>query len=87
MGDRTKRAMKAKVNVGDVIISIPVEYLDQQTCSNSAFDNVPIGSVDVSALIEANRTSGVSWYKKNVIGEDRQVLHISVPTELIKWEE
>lgn len=79
--------MKAKVNLGDVIISIPVEHLDQQTCSNSAFDNVPIESVDVSALIEANRTVGVSWYKKYVIGEDRQALHISVPTELIKWEE
>lgn len=79
--------MKAKVNVGDVIISIPVEYLDQQTAINSAFDNVPIESVDVSALIEANRTVGVSWYKKSVIGEDRQALHISVPTELIKWEE
>lgn len=79
--------MKAKVNVGDVIISIPVEYLDQQTCSTSMFENVPIDSVDVSALIEANRTIGVNWYKKNVIGEDRQALHISVPTELIKWEE
>lgn len=79
--------MKAKVNVGDVIISIPVEYLDQQTAINSVFDNVPIDSVDVSALIEANRTIGVSWYKKYVIGEDRQALHISVPTELIKWEE
>lgn len=79
--------MKAKVNVGDVIISIPVEYLDQQTAINSVFENVPIDSVDVSALIEANRTLGVSWYKKFVIGEDRQALHISVPTELIEWEE
>jgi len=79
--------MKAKVNVGDVIISLPVEYLDQQTCSTSVFENVPIESVEVSALIEANRTIGVAWYKKNVIGEDRQALHISVPTELIKWED
>lgn len=79
--------MKAKVKVGDVLISVPVEYLDQQTCSSSVFENVPIESVDVSALIEANRTCGVSWYKKYVIGEDRQALHISVPTELIKWED
>ena len=79
--------MKAKAIVGDVIISLPVEYLDQQTCCNSVFENVPIESVDVSALIEANRTIGVSWYKKYVIGEDRQALHVSVPTELIKWEE
>lgn len=79
--------MKANVNFGDVIVVIPVEYLDQQTGISSVFENVPIDSVDVSALIEANRTIGVCWYKKNVIGEDRQVLHISVPTELIKWEE
>ena len=79
--------MKAKVNVGDVIVALSVEYLDQQTAVSSVFDNVPIDSVDVSALIEANRTIGVSWYKKYVIGEDRQALHISVPTELIKWEE
>lgn len=78
--------MKAKFNLGDVIVALPVEYLDQQTAISSMFDNVPIDSVDVSALIEANRTCGVSWYKKYVIGEDRQALHISVPTELIKWE-
>lgn len=75
----------AKVNAGDVLISLPVEYLDQQTAISSVFENVPIDSVDVSALIEANRTIGVSWYKKYVM--DRQVLHVSVPTELIKWEE
>ena len=75
---------RAKVNAGDVLISLPVEYLDQQTAISSVFENVPIDSVDVSALIEANRTIGVSWYKRY---EDRQVLHISVPTELIKWEE
>lgn len=79
--------MKAKIELGDIIVSLPVEYLDQQTAISSVFDNVPIDSMDVSALIEANRTIGVSWYKKYVIGEDRQVLHISVPTELIKWEE
>ena len=78
--------MKAKVNVGDVLISLPVEYLNQQTCISSVFENVPIDSVDISALIEANR-HGVNWYQKCVIGEDRQALHISVPTELIKWEE
>lgn len=79
--------MKAKVNVGDVIIGLPVEYLEQQTCSSSVFENVPIESVDVSALIEANRTIGVTWYQKWIIGEDRKALHISVPTDLIKWEE
>lgn len=79
--------MKAKAIVGDVIIGLPVEYLDQQTAISSVFENVPIDSVDVSALIEANRTLGVSWYKKYVIGEDRQALHISVPTELIEWED
>lgn len=79
--------MKAKVNVGDVVMSLPVEYLDQQTAVSSVFENVPIDSVDVSALIEANRTIGVSWFKKYVSGEDRQALHVSVPTELIKWEE
>ena len=78
----------AKATAGDVIISLPVEYLDQQTAISSVFDNVPIDSVDMDALIEANR-HGVSWYYKVmwVSGEDRKVLHISVPTELITWEE
>lgn len=76
----------AKVNVGDVLISLPVEYLDQQTAISSVFVDVPIDSVDMDALIEANR-HGVAWYYKRVIGEDRKVLHISVPTELIKWED
>lgn len=79
--------MKAKVNVGDVIIELPVEYLDQQTAISSVFTNVPIESVDVSALIEANRTIGVTWYQKWIIGEDRKALHISVPTEKIEWGE
>lgn len=79
--------MKAKFNLGDVIVSLPVEYLDQQTAVSSVFENVPIDSVDVSALIEANRTIGVNWYKKDVFDEDRLALHISVPTELIEWED
>ena len=79
--------MKAKVSMGDVLISLPVEFLDQQTCSSSVFDNVPLDMVDTSALIEANRTNGVTWYQKWVIGEDRKVLHISIPTELISWED
>ncbi len=74
----------AKVNAGDVLISLPVEYLDQQTSISSVFDDVPIESVDMDALIESNKY-GVAWYYKN-LGE-RKVLHISVPTELIKWEE
>ena len=76
----------AKVNVGDVLISLPVEYLNQQTAISSVFDDVPINSVDMDALIEGNK-AGVSWYQKWVVGENRKVLHISVPTELIKWEE
>lgn len=76
----------ARATAGDVIISLPVEYLDQQTAISSVFNNVPIDSVDMGALIEANR-HGVSWYYRDVIGEDRKVLHISVPTELITWEE
>lgn len=76
----------AKVNVGDVLISLPVKYLEQQTAISSVFDYVPIDSVDLDALIEANK-AGVSWFYKWVIGEDRKALHISVPTELIKWEE
>lgn len=76
----------AKVNAGDVLISLPVEYLDQQTSISSVFDDVPIESVDMDALIESNR-HGVSWYYKWVIGEDRKALHISVPTNLIEWED
>lgn len=76
----------ARVNLSNVIIILPVEYLDQQTAISSVFDEVPIDSVDMDALIESNR-HGVTWYYKWVIGEDRKVLHISVPTELIKWEE
>jgi len=72
----------AKVNVGDVLISLPVEYLEQQTSISSVFENVPAENVDRDALIEANK-HGVAWYYTN----ERKVLHISVPTELIKWEE
>lgn len=79
--------MKAKAIVGDVIIGLPVEYLDQQTCSSSVFDNVPTDMVDVNALIEANRTIGVAWYYRTVIGEDRRVLHISIPTDKLEWED
>ena len=74
----------AKVNVGDVLISLPVEYLDQQTSISSVFEDVPVEIADRDALIESNK-HGVAWYYKN-LGE-RKVLHISVPTELIKWEE
>lgn len=74
----------AKVNVGDVLISLPVEYLDQQTAISSVFNDVPVEMADRDALIEGNK-HGIAWYYKNV-GE-LKVLHISVPTELIKWEE
>lgn len=77
----------AKFNVGNVRVALPVMYLVQQTCSSSVFDFVPIENVDMSALIEANRTIGVAWYQTSVIGEDRKVLHISVPTDKIEWED
>lgn len=83
----THDALKAKAIVGDVIIVLPVEYLVQQTWSSSVFNNVPTDMVDVNALIEANRTIGVSWYYSEVIGEDRRVLHISIPTDKIEWED
>ena len=73
----------AKFKVGDVIVSIPAEYLEQQTCVSSVFENVPADKVDRDALIEANKTIGVTWY----LLKGNEVLHISVPTELIKWEE
>lgn len=76
----------ARATAGDVIISLPVQYLDQQTAISSVFNDVPIDSVDMDALIEANR-HGVSWYYKWVIGEDRKAMHISIPTELITWED
>lgn len=79
--------MRAKVNVGDVIISLPVEYLNQQTAISSVFEGVPCESVDVSALIEANKTLGVTWYHHLVVDEDRTALHIAVPTDLIEWED
>ena len=72
----------AKVNVGDVLISLPVDYLEQQTKIGSVFEDVPAEMVDRDALIEANK-HGVAWYYMN----ERKVLHISVPNELIKWEE
>ena len=71
----------AKVNVGDVLINLPVEYLEQQTSISSVFENVPAEMVDRDALIEANK-HGVAWYYMN----ERKVLHISVPNELIQWE-
>ena len=74
--------MNAKFNVGEVIVRIPAEYLDQQTCTDSVFNLVPADKVDISALIEANRTAGVAWYKT-----PGETLHISVPTELIEWED
>lgn len=73
----------AKIKVGDVIVRIPAEYLEQQTCVSSVFENVPAEMVKKDDLIEANKTSGLTWYLVNVGGS----LHISVPTDLIEWEE
>ena len=72
----------AKVNAGDVLISLPVEYMEQQTSISSVFEDVPAEMVDRDALIEANK-HGVAWDYMN----EHKVLHISVPNELIKWEE
>lgn len=73
--------MNAKIEFGDIIVSLPVKYLMQQTCRTSKFDYVPCGMVDIDALIEANRTAEVSWFR---VGDE---LTITVPTELIKWED
>ena len=71
----------AKFNLGDVVVRIPGEYLEQQTCMSSVFDNVPMEMIDQDALIEANRANKhLTWYR---VGDN---LHVSVPTELIEWE-
>ena len=72
----------AKFNLGDVVVRIPGKYLEQQTCISSVFDGVPAEMIDQDALIEANgRDNHLTWYKN---GDD---FHVSVPTELIKWDE
>lgn len=84
MGDRTSKEMKNAVcSKGDVIIRVPVKYLDQQTAINSVFRQVPREMVAMDALIEANRF-GVNWY---VQGLNDELLQISIPTELISWED
>lgn len=75
--------MKARFNLGDVIVALPVEYLDQQTCSTSVFSDVPAKMVDIRALIEANGTNrDIRWYR---MGDD--CLHLNIPTDLIHWED
>ena len=70
----------ARVIVGDVIVALPVAYLVQQTSWMSHFENIPCSMVNMRALIEANRTAGITWY---LVGDK---LSLSVPTEIIKWE-
>lgn len=76
----------AKATIGDVVMRMPKEYLNQQTSLDSVFEGVPVDMVDIDALIEANRTGKVSWYKYEDC-ERGQCLHILVPTELIEWED
>lgn len=77
--------MKARITLGDVIVSLPIEFLDQQTCCDSVFNNVPACMVDLVALIEANRENReIKWYRQ---GANNDMLHITVPTDLIVWAE
>lgn len=77
--------MKARFTLGGVIVSLPIEFLDQQTCEDSVFDRVPACMVDLVALIEANRENReIRWFR---VGANNDLLHISVPTDLIVWAE
>lgn len=77
--------MKARLNLGDVIVALPIEFLNQQTCADSVFDNVPACMVDLVALIEANRENReIRWFR---VGANNDMLHITVPTDLIVWAE
>lgn len=76
--------MKAKFTLGDVMVSLPIENLTQQTCYDSSFDGIAAHRLDINALIMANRANReIKWYKYD---EDK-FLHISVPTDLITWED
>lgn len=70
----------ARFIIGDVIVALPVAYLVQQTSWMSHFEDIPCRMVNMRALIEANRTAGITWY---LVGDK---LSVSVPTELIEWE-
>lgn len=77
--------MEARFNLGDVVVALSADYLVQQTCSSSVFENVPRGMVELKALIEANQQNrDIRWYR---MGENQDYLHISIPTELIVWSE
>ena len=66
-------------------MSLPIEYLEQQTCSSSCFYDVPAEMVDKTALIAANGANkDIRWHTSGVKNEFYQ---IDVPTELIKWED
>lgn len=78
--------MKASIKVGGSTIELSAEYLDQQTAISSVFDGIELDAIPTATLIEANKV-GIAWYKRWIIGTDQKCLHISVPNELISWEE
>lgn len=76
--------MKAIIQLGDCLINLPMSYLEQQTCSTTVFSGIPCISVDMNALILANKENrGVQWFK---YGIRKELLQVTIPTELIKWE-
>ena len=53
--------MKATIkNDKGVIVTIPSEYVGQQTCIRTTFEHVPSDMVDKDALIKAHRAGLVN---------------------------
>ena len=74
--------MRATINTEKVVMSVPAEYVGQQTCSNTTFEHVPSELIDKEALILAHRHGIVNgWYSTS------NGFNFEVPNDKIEWED
>ena len=74
--------MKAIIKMAAGTISLPVEYVEQQTCISTVFKNVPFGAVSVPDLVLAKQSDVVTGWYKSTNGYS-----IDVKNEVIEWKE
>ena len=78
----------ACIKIDNHYMVLSSEYIIQQTCCSSVFENVPLDMFSQDELIDINeKNRSFTWWKENHRDERPDTWHLNIPSELIEWED
>lgn len=78
----------AVIKIDNHVTVLSSEYLNQQTCCSSVFENVPLDVFSQDELIDINKKNrNFTWWKESHRDDRPNTWHLNIPSDMIEWED